>query len=59
MTIFEYSFQQLQELPPGPHAPLLLRLLQDELAVDRGVRTAALRVLTNAMKAATYELVRT
>lgn len=48
---------RVQELPPGPVAPLLLRLLQDELAVDKGVRAAALRVFTKAMMAATSDVV--
>ena len=57
LALLTVSVHRLQELPPGPAAPLLLRLLQNELVVDRGVRAAALRVLTKAMVTATSDVV--
>lgn len=51
--------QEFPALPAGPpEAPLLVRLLQDGVTVDKAVRTATLRVLIKAMVAATSELVR-
>lgn len=57
MALLTVSVHRLQELPPGPAAPLLLQLLQNELVVDKGVRAAALRVLTKALMAATSDMV--
>ena len=48
---------QAEQLLAASEAPILLRLLRDDVAVSRAVREAALQVMNTAMLTATDELV--
>ena len=52
----QYTCLQAREAPPNN--PILMQLLRDEVAVSAEVRTAALRVLRQAVLAATSDAVR-